>query len=175
MRRGGAYERPGEEKARTDTTDVLSQIARRAVAWPLVVVVAGVGVLACSPSGALAAFAGVNGRIAYGYESAFRTPRSYGEQALIAVQPDGKDAQPLKRCVRLEGKPPEGECSIAYRSPAYSPDGARIAFDAGGALALMNSDGSGLRLLRQATSDDGQPAWSPTGRRLVFAGASGDG
>jgi Tol biopolymer transport system component len=133
-----------------------------------------IGLLVCSAS-ALAAFPGENGRIAYGYESDYSLIRTSQESALITVQPDGRDARPLRRCVRLEGKAPEGDCSATYRSPAYSPDGARLAFDAGVALALMNSDGSGLRFLSQATSDDGEPAWSPTGGRVVFTGASAAG
>jgi Tol biopolymer transport system component len=133
-----------------------------------------IGLLVCSAS-ALAAFPGQNGRIAYGYESDYSLLRTQAEDALITVQPNGRDARPLRRCVRLEGKAPEGDCSATYRSPAYSPDGARLAFDAGVALALMNSDGSGLRFLGQATSDDGEPAWSPTGRRVAFTGVSAAG
>jgi Tol biopolymer transport system component len=133
-----------------------------------------IGLLVCSAS-AVAAFPGENGRIAYGYESDWSLIRTSQESALITVQPDGRDARPLRRCVRLEGKAPEGDCSATYRSPAYPPDGARLAFDAGVALALMNSDGSGLRFLSQATSDDGEPAWSPTGERVVFTGVSAPG
>jgi Tol biopolymer transport system component len=117
----------------------------------------------------------VNGRIAYGFERDYSLLRTEEESALITVQPDGRDARPLLRCVRLEGKAPEGDCSATYRSPAYSPDGARLAFDAGVALALVHSDGSGLRFLSQTTSDDGEPAWSPTGRRVVFTGVSAPG
>ena len=130
--------------------------------------------LLCSAP-AFAAFPGQNGRIAYGYESDYSLLRTRAENALITVQPNGRDARPLRRCVQLEGKAPEGDCSVTYRSPAYSPDGARLAFDAGVSLALMNSDGSDLRFLGQATSDDGEPAWSPTGRRVAFTGVSAAG
>jgi TolB protein len=133
-----------------------------------------IGLLVCSAP-ALAAFPGENGRIAYGYESDFSLIRTQEEDALITVQPDGRDARPLRSCVRLEGQAPEGDCSANYRSPAYSPDGALLAFDAGVALALTNSDGSGLRFLSQTTSDDAEPGWSPTGRRVVFTGVSAAG
>jgi hypothetical protein len=149
----------------------LCHIARRAVAASPVPLI---GLLVCSAS-ALAAFPGENGRIAYGFERDYSLLRTEEESALITVQPDGRDARPLRRCVRLEGKAPEGECSATYRSPAYSSDGARLVFDAGVALALMNSDGSRLRFLSQATSDDGEPAWSPTGGRVVFTGVSAPG
>ena len=165
-----AHERRATTR-RPPTKYALCHIARRAVAASPVPVI---GLLLCSAS-ALAAFPGENGRIAYGYESDYSLDRTSAEDALITVQPNGMDARPLRRCVQREGKAPEGDCSATYRSPAYSPDGAWLAFDAGVALALMYSDGSGLRFLSQATSDDGEPAWSPTGGRVVFTGVPAAG
>ncbi|MBI5705726.1 MAG: PD40 domain-containing protein [Armatimonadetes bacterium] len=58
-----------------------------------------------------------------------------------------------------------GNC--AFR-PSWSPDGAKIAFDseAGGTrrVYLMNSDGSGLTVLKNGF----EPAFSPDGRRIAF-------
>jgi eukaryotic-like serine/threonine-protein kinase len=59
--------------------------------------------------------------------------------------------------------------------PAWSPDGARLAFDASwaGPRRIWISDGTG-RNPRQLTSDSSEavihagPRWSPDGRRLVF-------
>ncbi len=59
--------------------------------------------------------------------------------------------------------------------PAWSPDGARLAFDAAwaGPRRIWISDGTG-RNPRQLTSDSSEavihagPRWSPDGRRLVF-------
>jgi eukaryotic-like serine/threonine-protein kinase len=59
--------------------------------------------------------------------------------------------------------------------PAWSPDGARLAFDASwaGPRRIWISDGAG-RNPRQLTSDSSEavihagPRWSPDGRRLVF-------
>ncbi len=73
--------------------------------------------------------------------------------------------------VRADQLPPK-----AYLwGPAWSPDGAKIAFTATarGDLWVMNADGSGLRRLtdsRPGTPNYGarQPAWSPDGRTIAF-------
>ena len=66
------------------------------------------------------------------------------------------------------------------RPPVWSPDGRRIAFVRGRGPAkygngerdsdiyLANEDGSGRRRLTQSPQRDGDPAWSPDGRRLAF-------
>jgi len=55
--------------------------------------------------------------------------------------------------------------------PAWSPDGARIAFvsdrDGGLDLYVMASDGSGVRRLTHGGAD-GRPSWSPDGARIAF-------
>jgi len=67
--------------------------------------------------------------------------------------------------------------------PAWSPDGARIAFESTrgdlspgtcGANCLyhiyvMNADGSGVARLTEAATNDLFPAWSPDGSRIAFA------
>ncbi len=53
---------------------------------------------------------------------------------------------------------------------AWSPDGSRIAFTAtGGALKVIDADGSGLRTIR-TKGLLGDFAWSPDGRRLAYTG-----
>jgi TolB protein len=67
----------------------------------------------------------------------------------------------------------------------FSPKGDRIAFGLGSFfggmvgrpatvsnIALVNADGSGLRLLTTGDVNDGFPSWSPDARRLVFRTAS---
>jgi Tol biopolymer transport system component len=54
-------------------------------------------------------------------------------------------------------------------SPSYSPDGSLLAFSADGAIAVVGSDGSGLRLLTSGVGFDETPAFSPAGDLLVFA------
>jgi Tol biopolymer transport system component len=58
-------------------------------------------------------------------------------------------------------------------APQWSPDGTRIAFDAGNGIYTMDSDGSHVTALiqegvaREGTSP-GFPAWSPDGQRIAF-------
>jgi Tol biopolymer transport system component len=54
--------------------------------------------------------------------------------------------------------------------PAWSPDGARLAFVRGGDLYAVQADGSGLtRLMQCPPGGCAGPAWSPDGRRLALA------
>ena len=87
---------------------------------------------------------------------------------------------------QLTHNPPGKSCDTGgtcNSSPAWSPDGKQIAFSrASGpirndlidevALYVMNADGSGLRQVTQKTrphrGEDGEPQWSPNGRRLLF-------
>jgi Tol biopolymer transport system component len=58
-------------------------------------------------------------------------------------------------------------------SPAWSPDGSQIAFQALSSsqnhdIWVINADGSGLIQLTTSDSDEVWPIWSPDGRRLTF-------
>ena len=57
-------------------------------------------------------------------------------------------------------------------SPAWSPDGKRIAFyserDGNAEIYVMNADGSGVTPPDRTTADEGYPAWSPDGRTITF-------
>jgi TolB protein len=57
-------------------------------------------------------------------------------------------------------------------APALSPDGKQIVFSASGTLALINADGSGMRLLSEVFGVE--PNWSPDGKQIVFSGLSND-
>jgi len=90
----------------------------------------------------------------------FQSTRPGSPPELLVMDPDGSNLKTLL------GGP------VTYQSPAFSPDGSRIAFssnrDGDFSLYVMNRDGSGVtRVTGPGTSDD-SPSWSPDGSKLVF-------
>lgn len=124
-----------------------------------------------------ATFRGGNGRIAFDVHGTSLDDQNRGTsyRELHTVKPDSRGDHTVRECQVLGDRSRTGDCSIDYHSPAWAPTGRRLAFDAGRSVALVNSDGSGFRLLAPFTSDDGEPAWSPSGTKLVIAGRSGSG
>lgn len=58
-----------------------------------------------------------------------------------------------------------------HSSPAWSPDGRRIAFGLHGRLSIANRDGSEVRSVAPLCCDVGtHPAWSPDGNWIAFNG-----
>ena len=58
-------------------------------------------------------------------------------------------------------------------SPAWSPDGKRVAFvsvrhDAFGEIYVMNADGTGVQRLTTSSGIDGAPTWAKDGKRIAF-------
>jgi Tol biopolymer transport system component len=139
-------------------------------------VLALLGLLVAAPV-AHATFKGGNGRIAYGLTSTGIEDdgAKSGYRALATVQPDGRADRFLRECQRKAGATVGGDCSIQYRTPAWAPNGRRLAFDAGPSLALINRDGTGFTALPAITSDDSEPAWSPSGKKIAFTGKAGKG
>ena len=158
----------------------VSGLKRRALSTAAL---AGGALALALPADAPAAFPGANGPLAYSWFSSqggyLETDPTTTVRAIDVVSPAGRGRHSLRSCTRVLDaagaplQPDQGDCSIEYRSPAWSPDGKRLAFDAGTRLAVMRSDGTGFRLLARQTADDGEPAWSPDGRSLVFTGARG--
>jgi len=67
--------------------------------------------------------------------------------------------------------------SLNDESPAWSPDGTKIAFvsnrgsgDLGWSIFVMNADGSGQRVLARNTSRFAHPTWAPSGKQIAFVG-----
>src|SRR4051812_28725227 len=83
--------------------------------------------LLAMPAGADASFPGTNGKIAFAGAADIYSPTD-----IYTVQPDGNGLTQLTT-------------SPGYDSaPAWSPDGTKIAFSAGGGgIVVMNADGSG--------------------------------
>ena len=134
-------------------------------------------VLACAmltPAAAHATFPGGTGRIALVLRG--RNLDDAGQatyRAIMTLKQDTKGDRFVRECQITGAGARTGDCTIDYRSPAWSASGRRLAFDAGRSLALMNADGSGFRLLAPFTSGDGEPAWSRSGTKLAFTGQGG--
>jgi Tol biopolymer transport system component len=128
--------------------------------------------LAAAPA-AGATFSGGNGRIAFdvrGSNVGDQGPEPY--RGIITVRSDSRGDHSVRECI-TSGTTRMGDCTIEYKAPAWSPNGRRLAFDAGTSLALVRSDDSGFRKLPAYTSNDGEPAWSSSGTRLAFSGRTG--
>jgi TolB protein len=146
---------------------------------PGLIFLAGALAALAMPAPSSAAFPGANGRIAFGWaerhEDELGQMPPTAKRSIDVARPGGKGRRSLRACMEVDGQPDSGDCSIEYLSPAWAPGGRRLAFDAGTRLAVMRSDGTGFRLLPQVTSDDGEPAWSPDGTRLVLSGVEAVG
>jgi Tol biopolymer transport system component len=151
----------------------------------LALIVTGLG-LAVGAQAAFAAFPGANGRIAFTSERLVWPPGPFGvrppvEPDLVSsrietVLPSGRGRRALATC-------PAGARCIDS-DPAWSRSGRRLAFvsrwegDPGempDRIAVVRSDGSGLRRLPGLTWGHLAPAWSPDGRSLSFASRATSG
>jgi Tol biopolymer transport system component len=113
----------------------------------VVVVLAG---LATSSAGST--LPGRDGLIAYVSHGSW-VSRDYG---IVAVGVNGRRLRIVTRNYR-------------DRSPSWSPDGSRLAFERAGRLYVIRLDGTGLKLITPPQLNRaGQPAWSPDGRSIAF-------
>ncbi len=122
-----------------------------------------------------ATFPGANGGITFAQRtgSGDSDPVLVEHRRLAAARPGG-NPRTLIDCELTDGAPSGGDCTAtSYGTPSYSADGARIVFDAGAGLGVLELGAPGPpRLLSAVSADDGDPAFSPDGRRIVFSGAN---
>src|SRR6476659_2331199 len=110
---------------------------------------AGICLAAAAP--AWATFPGANGRIAY----------DASNFSIHTVLPSGRGDRQITP-------------THLGSTPAWSPDGRRIAFTGAGGITTqpeifsMAADGTHLRRLTHNALDDSSPAYAPGGHRLVF-------
>jgi WD40-like Beta Propeller Repeat len=137
---------------------------------------------------AASAFAGRNGDIVYGWSEVDEPdvgPSWLYVKAIRLIAPRGGTPRTVTGCEQTlpEQAPDAARTCVrqVFADPAVSRDRARIAFDDGASLALVDPDGSDLQVLPAQSADDGEPAFSAAGGRLAFSagfhatGSGGDG
>ena len=108
---------------------------------------------------AQATMPGENGKIAFVHFPSSST--NAAARGIWTVDPDGSEAAKI---------PGTTEADV---SPAWSPNGAKIAFvrrdSVGrGDIYVMNPDGSGVTRLTESPQGEFQPTWSPDGSKIAF-------
>jgi Tol biopolymer transport system component len=108
------------------------------------------GILLVLTGPATAAYPGQNGKIA------FSSARD-GNSEIYSMNPDAGGQTRLTNDAGVD------------IDPAWTADGAAIAYTGGDDIWVMNADGSGKARLTSDEAADVNPAWSPEGTKLAFA------
>jgi TolB protein len=128
-------------------------------------------------SPAAATFPGRNGVLVYSQGTSAgdqEPPRD--TSAILAQRSRSAEPRVLVKCELNDGQPSSGDCTARdFRSLSFSPDGQLIAFDSGERVGIIAAGGGQVTLLPAVTSDDGDPAFTPDGKRIVFTGANDHG
>ena len=92
-----------------------------------------------------------------------------GDYAIYAMNADGARQKRLTRA-EVDTSSPAG--LFFQIDPAWSPDGATIAFASRRAgtfdIYVMRADGTGTRRLTATRVDDAHPTWAPDGQQIAF-------
>lgn len=95
-----------------------------------------------------------------------------GDYAIFTMTASGGHQ---RRLTKAEGVVSQGESVFFQIDPAWSPDGAKIAFGSGRSgssdVYVMNADGTGTTQLTSGKDNDTHPTWSPDGNRIAFVRA----
>ena len=120
---------------------------------------------------ALSAIAGCGGDDPTRSDIAFVSSRD-GDYAIFVMAADGGGE---RRLTEPDGDPTDENATFFQIEPAWSADGARIAFASGRSgtsdIYVMNADGTGTTQLTDTTDNDTHPTWSPDGSTIAFARA----
>ena len=96
-------------------------------------------------------------------ETCFQPPFEEPHSEFHTVRPDGRDARMIRKFPTL------GPTDCAHRDPSWSPDGRRIVYMSGDAIAVGPASWRrAWRRDRIVTRVGSSPAWSPDGRRIAF-------
>jgi Tol biopolymer transport system component len=113
------------------------------------------GAASATRSGPGAVSAQADFKIAYEHSSAV-----WARGEVFVMNADGSGQRNLSRHPRLDG------------SPAWSPDGRKVAFvscrDGKQEIYVVSADGRGLRNLTRSPQHEFAPAWSSDGRKIAF-------
>jgi TolB protein len=92
-----------------------------------------------------------------------------GDYAIFGADAQGKHE---RRLTKEKGDPSTPEGLYFQTEPAWSPDGAQVAFssrrDGMAHIYVMQADGAGARRLTSTAKSDDHPSWSADGKRIVF-------
>ena len=119
----------------------------------------------------LAASAGCAGDDPSGSDLAFVSSRD-GDYAIFVMSADGAGE---RRLTESDSDPADDNAIFFQIEPAWSADGARLAFASGRSgtsdIYVMSADGTGTTRLTSTEDSDTHPTWSPDGGTIAFVRA----